>query len=96
MIDSDTVVVDLLNVTLPSDALADRVGVVARAVSTRATVLVLGGIHLRAEAGRLELAATDMDLSLRSGLDADVDGGARRSSPAGCCSMSSARFRMQA
>jgi DNA polymerase-3 subunit beta len=75
MIDSETVLADLLNVTLSSEALADRVGVVARAVSTRATVLVLGGIQLRAEAGRLELAATDMDLSLRSSLEADVDGG---------------------
>jgi DNA polymerase-3 subunit beta len=74
MIDSETVLSDLLNVTLSAESLAERVSVVARAVSTRATVLVLGGIQLKAAGGRLELAATDMDLSLRTGLDADVGG----------------------
>ena len=44
------------------------------AVSTRTAVLVLGGIRLRAEDGQLELAATDMELSLRTSLEADVDG----------------------
>jgi DNA polymerase-3 subunit beta len=34
---------------------------------------VLGGILLRAEAGKLQLAATDMELSLRTSLDAAVD-----------------------
>jgi DNA polymerase-3 subunit beta len=48
--------------------------VVARGVSTRTAVLVLGGIQLRAEAGRLHLAATDMELSLRASLDAGVEG----------------------
>jgi DNA polymerase-3 subunit beta len=37
-------------------------------------VLVLGGIQLRAEAGRLHLASTDMELSLRASLEAGVDG----------------------
>jgi DNA polymerase-3 subunit beta len=36
-------------------------------------VLVLGGIRLHAEAGRLQLAATDMELSLRASLDAQVE-----------------------
>jgi DNA polymerase-3 subunit beta len=35
-------------------------------------VLVLGGIQLRAEDGKLHLAATDMELSLRASLDAQV------------------------
>src|SRR5204863_10141260 len=41
-------------------------------VSTRTTVLVLGGIQLRAEAGQLHLAATDMEVSLRAVVDAQV------------------------
>ena len=51
-----------------------RLGIVARGVSTRTAVLVLGGIQLRAEAGQLHLAATDMELSLRASLDAQVAG----------------------
>jgi DNA polymerase-3 subunit beta len=35
-------------------------------------VLVLGGIQLRAEAGKLHLAATDMEVSLRAALEAQV------------------------
>jgi DNA polymerase-3 subunit beta len=37
-------------------------------------VLVLGGILLRAENGKLHLAATDMELSLRTSLEAQVEG----------------------
>src|SRR5581483_6043173 len=44
------------------------------AVSTRTSVLVLGGIQLRAGDGRLDLAGTDMELSLRTSLEAQVDG----------------------
>ena len=51
-----------------------KLAVVSRAVSTRTTVLVLGGILMRAENGELHLAATDMELSLRTSLDAQVDG----------------------
>jgi DNA polymerase III subunit beta len=63
-----------LKVTVTKDELAQRLGLVSRAVSTRTAVLVLGGIRLRAEAGRLHLAATDMELSLRASLEAAVEG----------------------
>jgi DNA polymerase-3 subunit beta len=43
-------------------------------VSTRASVQILSGVFLRAEGGRLNLAATDMELSLRSSVDAQVEG----------------------
>jgi DNA polymerase-3 subunit beta len=43
-------------------------------VSTRATVQVLGGVLLRATGDRLELAATDMELSLRLSVEAQVEG----------------------
>jgi DNA polymerase-3 subunit beta len=74
MIDSETVVGTGLRITVSKDGLASRLAIVARGVSTRTAVLVLGGIQLRAEAGRLHLASTDMELSLRASLDASVDG----------------------
>jgi DNA polymerase III subunit beta len=72
MIDSETVVGTGLQITLSRDELASKLAVVARAVSNRTTVLVLGGIQLQAADGRLQLAATDMELSLRSTLDARI------------------------
>src|SRR5918998_2530662 len=74
MIDTDTVVETGLNVTCSRDELAQRLAVVGRAVSTRGAVQILSGILLRAEGGELQLAATDMELSLRSSLAADVEG----------------------
>jgi DNA polymerase-3 subunit beta len=74
MIDSEIVVGTGLRMTVSRDELASRLSIVARGVSTRTTVLVLGGIQLRAEAGKLHLAATDMEVSLRATLDANVDG----------------------
>jgi DNA polymerase-3 subunit beta len=76
MIDSE-VVVDpalnsALNVVCPREELARTLAIVSRGVSTRTAVLVLSGILLRAEAGRLHLAATDMELSLRGSIDARV------------------------
>jgi DNA polymerase-3 subunit beta len=74
MIDSEIVVGTGLRMTVSKDELSARLATVARAVSTRTTVLVLGGIQLRAEGGKLHLAATDMEVSLRASLDAGVEG----------------------
>jgi DNA polymerase III subunit beta len=74
MIDIDTMVGTGLNVTCPRDEFAQRLAIVGRAVSTRGAVQILSGILLRAEAGELHLAATDMEVSLRSSLTADVAG----------------------
>ena len=74
MIDSEIVVGTGLRMTVARDELASRLVIVARGVSTRTTVLVLGGIQLRAEGGRLNLAATDMELSLRASVEASVEG----------------------
>src|ERR687884_977803 len=54
------------------DELTQKLAIVSRAVSTRASVQILSGVLLRAEAGRLHLAATDMELSLRSSLEAQI------------------------
>jgi DNA polymerase III subunit beta len=72
MIDSELVVGTGLRITVSRDELAAKLGVVSRAVSTRTAVLVLGGIQLRAEGGKLHLAATDMEVSLRATVDAQV------------------------
>jgi DNA polymerase-3 subunit beta len=71
---TDTVAGAQMKVTCRSEELAERLAVVGRGVSTRTSVHVLTGILLRAEGGRLTLAATDMELSLRLALDATVDG----------------------
>jgi DNA polymerase-3 subunit beta len=72
MIDSETVVGTGLRITVAKDELAAKLAVVARGVSSRTTVLVLGGIQLRAEGSRLHLAATDMEVSLRASVEAQV------------------------
>jgi DNA polymerase-3 subunit beta len=72
MIDSELVVGTGLRMTVSRDELAAKLAIVSRGVSTRTAVLVLGGIQLRAEAGKLHLAATDMEVSLRAVADASV------------------------
>lgn len=74
MIETDIVVGSGMRIVTQREELVAKLAVVARAVSTRGTVQVLGGILFRAEAGRLELAATDMELSLRTSLEAQVEG----------------------
>src|SRR5436189_1266015 len=55
------------------DVLSRALGIVSRGVSTRTSVQILAGILLEAEDGKLQLAATDMELSLRTSLDAKVE-----------------------
>src|SRR5712691_4753560 len=63
-----------MKITCTRDELVQKLGIVARAVSTRTAVQILSGILMRAEGGELHLAATDMELSLRTSLEAQVDG----------------------
>jgi DNA polymerase-3 subunit beta len=74
MIDSEVVVGTGLRITVAKDDLSSKLAIVARGVSSRTAVLVLGGIQLRAEGSQLHLAATDMEVSLRSSVDAQVAG----------------------
>jgi DNA polymerase-3 subunit beta len=74
MIETDIAVGSGMKVRCSKDELAQRLGVVVRAVSTRSSVQVLLGVLLRAEGGRLHLAATDMEVSLRTSFEAEVDG----------------------
>ena len=72
--ETDIVVGAGLKITCDRDALATRLGTVSRVVSSRGAVQVLAGVLLQARDGLLELAATDMELSLRTTLAAQVEG----------------------
>jgi DNA polymerase-3 subunit beta len=63
-----------LHATCARRDLADALGVVSRGVSTRGAVQVLSGILLQAEDGKLTLASTDMEISLRATVPGEVSG----------------------
>ena len=73
---TDIVSSSALRITCSKGELASALAVVSRAVSTRGAVQVLGGILLQAEGDRLTLAATDMEISIRSSLAGDIEGDA--------------------
>ncbi|HEY2544236.1 MAG TPA: DNA polymerase III subunit beta [Gaiellaceae bacterium] len=74
MIETDIVVSAGLRITCAKDELAQALGVVSRALSTRTSVQILSGVLLEARGGELRLAATDMELSLRATLAAQIEG----------------------
>ncbi len=63
-----------LKVTCDRDQLVATLATVSRVVSSRGSVQVLSGVLLRPDGDRLELAATDMELSLRTTLEAQIEG----------------------
>ena len=63
-----------MKISCTRDELVTKLGIVSRAVSARGAVQVLSGILLSVDEGVLTLAATDMELSLRTTLDAEVEG----------------------
>ena len=74
MTNTETVIGSSLKIVVSREELAQKLAVVGRGVSTRTAVQILSGVLLRAAGGKLELAATDMELSIRTTLDAQVDG----------------------
>jgi DNA polymerase-3 subunit beta len=74
MTEIETAVGSSVKITCAKEELTRALSVVGRAVSTRATVQVLGGVLLRASGDRTELSATDMELSLRLSVEAQVEG----------------------
>lgn len=63
-----------VRLTCPRDELATRLALASRAASSKGTIPVLANVLLRAEEGVVELAATDMEVSLRVPLeDAGVE-----------------------
>jgi DNA polymerase-3 subunit beta len=63
-----------LRATCSRADLAAALATVARALSSRGTVQVLSGVLLEVSPGRLTLAATDMEISLRVAVPAEVSG----------------------
>jgi DNA polymerase III subunit beta len=74
MTNTEIVIGSGLKIVCSREELAQRLAVVGRGVSTRTAVQILSGVLLRVVGGRLELAATDMELSIRTTLDAQVEG----------------------
>jgi DNA polymerase-3 subunit beta len=74
MTEIETAVGTTMRITCSKAELARALSLVGRAVSTRAAVQVLGGVLVRAGEGQVELAATDMELSLRLSVDCHVEG----------------------
>src|SRR6266516_2851801 len=76
MIEAEAVVAQgTLKAVCSRDELTRALGIVSRGVSTRTSVQILAGILLEAGDGKLQLAATDMELSLRTALEANVESG---------------------
>jgi len=63
-----------MKISCARDELVAKLGLVARAVSTRGAVQVLSGILVSVDETGLTLAATDMEVSLRTTLEAEVEG----------------------
>jgi DNA polymerase-3 subunit beta len=74
MSNTETVIESGLKIICSRGELAQKLAVVGRGVSARTAVQILGGILVRVSEGRLELAATDMELSIRTSLEARVEG----------------------
>ena len=72
MIETAAVAGSALKITCSRNELIRQLAIVSRAASTRTAVQVLAGILLRSESGKLDLAATDMEISLRASLEAEV------------------------
>ena len=66
-----------MKLTCSREELSRALGIASRGVSTRSAVQILSGILLHASGSSLQLSATDMELSLRTSIDANVseDGG---------------------
>lgn len=62
-----------MKVVCARSALAETLGAVARAASSRGVVQVLAGVRLEALGDRLVLSATDTEISLRAAVSADVE-----------------------
>src|SRR6266508_2984539 len=71
---TEVVIGSSLKIVCSHEELAQKLAVVGRGVSARAAVQILSGILVRGTGGKLELAATDMELSIRTSLDAQMEG----------------------
>lgn len=62
-----------MKLVLSRDSFLDRLGIVARGVSTRSAIQTLSGVLLSVESGVAELQATDTELGIRATVDAQIE-----------------------
>lgn len=62
-----------MKLVLSREAFLDRLGIVARGVSTRSAIQTLSGVLLEATDGAAELQATDTELGIRAGVTSTVE-----------------------
>jgi DNA polymerase-3 subunit beta len=63
-----------LKLTTKREELVSKLSIVSRAVSTRAATQALSGVLISAAEGKVSLAATDLDLGLRTTIEAEIEG----------------------
>src|SRR3954469_19247122 len=61
-----------MNLSISKEPLLNGLQAVQNVVSTRTTLPILSNVLLRAEGKRLELVATDLDVTVASGVEANV------------------------
>lgn len=62
-----------MKLSIKRDELVSKLSIVSRAVSTRAATQALSGVLLTAADGVVTIAATDLDMGLRTSLEAEVE-----------------------
>lgn len=62
-----------MRLTVDRTALVDKLNILARGVSTRSALPVLSGVLLQAADGRLDLYATDMELSIKASVTVSAE-----------------------
>lgn len=63
-----------MKLTIKRDELVSKLSVVSRAVSTRAATQALSGILLSSDESGVTLCATDLEMGMKTGLEAEADG----------------------
>jgi DNA polymerase-3 subunit beta len=71
---SDIVIGTELRIRCTRGEFAEQLAIAARGLSARSSVQILSGVLLRGGSGEVELAATDMELSVRTSMQASVEG----------------------
>ncbi len=61
-----------MNLTISKEQIINGLQAVQNVVSTRTTLPILSNVLLRAEEGRLEFTATDLDVTIACGVEAKV------------------------
>ena len=61
-----------MNLTISKDQIINGLQAVQNVVSTRTTLPILSNVLLRAEGDRLELTATDLDVTIACGVEAKI------------------------